>query len=114
MFECSNVPDVVDGHKSRVFGVCFNPKSAHELISAGWDNTIQFWDTRQAHSLRFISDVHICGDALDISKNGKEVHFNFYFMLIVSLKNRQIYTKNKYMNAKYINKSKNYTLIITP
>ncbi|KAM0728578.1 putative WD repeat-containing protein [Formica fusca] len=73
VFHGSNSPDIMDGHKSRVFSACFHPKSAHEIISAGWDDTIQFWDTRQAHSLRFISGVHMCGDGLDISRNGKEI-----------------------------------------
>ncbi|KAG5344338.1 GBLP protein, partial [Acromyrmex charruanus] len=73
VFRGSDTPDVMDGHKSRVFSACFNPKSAYELISGGWDDTIQFWDTRQAHSFRFISGVHICGDGLDINKNGKEI-----------------------------------------
>ncbi|XP_072744062.1 uncharacterized protein [Anoplolepis gracilipes] len=73
VFHGSDSPDVMDGHKSRVFSACFNPKSAHEIISAGWDDTVQFWDTRQAHSLRFISGVHMCGDGLDISKNGREI-----------------------------------------
>ncbi|XP_020284097.1 coatomer subunit beta'-like isoform X2 [Pseudomyrmex gracilis] len=73
VFHGSESPDVMDGHTSRVFGICFNPKSAHELISAGWDDTVQFWDTRQAHSLRYISGVHMCGDGLDISRNGKEI-----------------------------------------
>ncbi|XP_031369329.1 uncharacterized protein LOC116186385 [Apis dorsata] len=63
----------MDGHKSRVFSACFRPKSAHELISGGWDNTIQFWDSRQPYALRRISGVHMCGDGLDISKNGKEI-----------------------------------------
>ncbi|XP_039315683.1 uncharacterized protein LOC105201141 isoform X2 [Solenopsis invicta] len=72
VFHASDSPDVMDGHKSRVFSACFNPKSAYEIISAGWDDTIQFWDIRQAHSLRFISGVHMCGDGLDISRNGKE------------------------------------------
>lgn len=66
--------EVMDGHRSRVFGVCFNPRSSHELISGGWDNTIQFWDIRQPYALRRISGAHICGDALDISRNGKEVY----------------------------------------
>lgn len=73
VFRKSVLPDVMDGHKSKVFSACFHPKSAHELISAGWDDTVQFWDTRQAHSLRFISGVHMCGDGLDISSNGKEI-----------------------------------------
>nr|XP_003702596.1 PREDICTED: WD repeat-containing protein 5B-like [Megachile rotundata]XP_012139035.1 PREDICTED: WD repeat-containing protein 5B-like [Megachile rotundata] len=72
-FQASESLEVMDGHKSRVFCACFNPKSAHELISGGWDDTIQFWDTRQPHALRRISGVHICGDALDISKNGREI-----------------------------------------
>lgn len=66
--------EAMDGHKSRVFSACFNPRSAHELISGGWDNTIQFWDTRQPYALRRISGVHMCGDGLDISRNGREVH----------------------------------------
>ncbi|XP_043523974.1 uncharacterized protein LOC122536024 [Frieseomelitta varia] len=73
VFHASESLEVMDGHKSRVFGACFNPKSAHELISGGWDNTIQFWDTRQPYALRRISGVHLCGDALDISRNGKEI-----------------------------------------
>ncbi|XP_026666644.1 uncharacterized protein LOC108621977 [Ceratina calcarata] len=73
VFQASDSLEVMDGHKSRVFSACFNPKSAHELISAGWDNTIQFWDTRQPYALRRISGVHMCGDGLDISKNGREI-----------------------------------------
>ncbi|KZC05021.1 WD repeat-containing protein 48 like protein, partial [Dufourea novaeangliae] len=73
VFHASESVEVMDGHKSRVFCACFNPKSAHELISGGWDNTIQFWDTRQPYALRRISGVHMCGDGLDITKNGKEI-----------------------------------------
>ncbi|XP_028050335.2 uncharacterized WD repeat-containing protein alr2800 [Monomorium pharaonis] len=73
VFRGSDVPGAMDGHKSRVFSACFNPKSVYELISAGWDDTVQFWDTRQAHSFRFISGVHMCGDGLDISRNGQEI-----------------------------------------
>ncbi|XP_076763614.1 uncharacterized protein LOC143431013 [Xylocopa sonorina] len=73
VFHASDSLEVMDGHKSRVFSACFNPKSAHELISGGWDDTIQFWDTRQPYALRRISGVHMCGDGLDISRNGKEI-----------------------------------------
>lgn len=69
----SDAPDVMNGHKSRVFSACFNPKSAYEIISGGWDDTVQFWDTRQPYALRHITGVHICGDGLDISRDGKEV-----------------------------------------
>ncbi|KAG7209405.1 hypothetical protein KM043_015498 [Ampulex compressa] len=73
IFHGSDAPEVMDGHKSRIFSACFNPKSAHELITAGWDDTVQFWDTRQPYALRHISGVHMCGDGLDISTNGKEI-----------------------------------------
>ena len=63
----------MNGHQSRVFCACFNPASNYELISGGWDNTIQFWDVRQPFALRYISGVHICGDGIDISSDGKEV-----------------------------------------
>ena len=76
----------MDGHKSRVFSACFRPKSAHELISGGWDNTIQFWDSRQPYALKRISGVHMCGDGLDISKNGKEVfELSFYSRILTRL-----------------------------
>ncbi|XP_076668271.1 striatin homolog [Andrena cerasifolii] len=73
VFQASDSLEVMDGHRSRVFSACFNPKSAHELITGGWDDTIQFWDSRQPYALRRISGVHMCGDGLDISTNGREI-----------------------------------------
>ncbi|KAK2586909.1 hypothetical protein KPH14_009842 [Odynerus spinipes] len=73
IFHGSDAPDAMDGHKSRVFAACFHPKSAHEVITGGWDDTVQFWDSRQPYALRHISGVHVCGDGLDISQNGKEI-----------------------------------------
>lgn len=69
----SGAPDMMNGHKSRVFCVCFNPTSNHELVSGGWDDTIQFWDVRQSFALRHITGVHICGEGIDISSDGKQV-----------------------------------------
>lgn len=59
---------VMDGHMSRVFSVQFTPGQDHEFLSGGWDDTVQFWDTRvdAKHSVRKIFGPHICGDALDI------------------------------------------------
>ncbi|KAJ8284294.1 hypothetical protein COCON_G00031440 [Conger conger] len=37
-----------------------------EFISGGWDNSIQFWDTRQQHSVRMLFGPHVCGDSLQI------------------------------------------------
>ncbi|KAJ3238402.1 hypothetical protein HDU81_007883 [Chytriomyces hyalinus] len=62
------------GHSNRVFAVKFHPSDQHMLISGGWDNTIQFWDTRVGHSVRSIYGPHICGsDALDINAPGTEI-----------------------------------------
>ncbi|XP_051173319.1 uncharacterized protein LOC127289427 isoform X2 [Leptopilina boulardi] len=73
IFQSSGTPEFMNGHKSRVFSACFNPSSNHELVSGGWDDTIQFWDIRQPFSQRYIGGVHICGEAIDISQNGKEI-----------------------------------------
>ncbi|CAK4750739.1 unnamed protein product [Aphanomyces euteiches] len=51
-------------------GVKFHPVDEHTIVSGGWDNTIQIWDTRVGHSVRGIYGPHIAGDAIDInSKN---------------------------------------------
>ncbi|XP_015120782.1 coronin-7-like [Diachasma alloeum] len=73
ILQASNAPDTMNGHRSRVFAACFNPRCPHEFISGGWDDTIQFWDIREPHSSRFISGVHICGDSIDISQDGKDI-----------------------------------------
>ncbi|XP_063965015.1 uncharacterized WD repeat-containing protein alr3466-like [Lytechinus pictus] len=57
---------VMDGHRSRVFCVKFHPRNVKEFVTGGWDDTIQFWDTREEHATRRIYGPHICGDALDI------------------------------------------------
>ena len=74
----------MDGHMNRVFALRYHPSNPNLLVSAGWDDTVQFWDTRVVHSIRYIaasfviiiicvyyhirklSGPHICGDSLDI------------------------------------------------
>ncbi|KAJ3158825.1 hypothetical protein HDU86_002512 [Geranomyces michiganensis] len=53
------------GHSNRIFAVKFHPTDSNCLISAGWDNTVQIWDSRIARSVRSFYGPHICGDALD-------------------------------------------------
>ncbi|KAJ3288262.1 hypothetical protein HDU79_004988 [Rhizoclosmatium sp. JEL0117] len=66
--------DISAGHSSRVFSVRFHPTEQNILISGGWDNTIQFWDTRIGHSVRSIYGPHICGsDSLDFNQDGSEI-----------------------------------------
>ena len=55
-----------DGHRSRVFALAAHPHTPHELLSAGWDNTVQFWDMRHPHAVRRIYGPHICGEGLSI------------------------------------------------
>jgi COMPASS component SWD3 len=67
-FNASYTRDIMDGHRSRVFAVQGHPHDDNMFITGGWDDTVQFWDTREKkrHAVRKISGPHICGDALDI------------------------------------------------
>lgn len=64
---------VMDGHASRVFAVRYHPSNPTCFLSAGWDDTVQFWDTRQSHSVRRISGPHVCGDSLDIDPDTHDI-----------------------------------------
>lgn len=64
--EPSECRDVMDGHIFRVFAVQYNPNHPHVFISGGWDDTVQYWDDRQQHSIKKFHGPHICGDSLDI------------------------------------------------
>ncbi|XP_075686941.1 uncharacterized protein LOC142656016 [Rhinoderma darwinii] len=64
---------VMDGHRSRIFGLTFHPLSEENFISGGWDDTVQFWDIRQKRSFRRISGPHVCGDALDIDPDTQQI-----------------------------------------
>ncbi|XP_053327048.1 uncharacterized WD repeat-containing protein alr3466-like [Spea bombifrons] len=64
---------VMDGHRSRIFGLAFHPSGEEDFVSGGWDDTVQFWNIRQKHSLRRISGPHVCGDSLDIDPETNEI-----------------------------------------
>ena len=55
------------GHSNRVFSVKFT-HDEHVILSGGWDNTVQIWDTREGCSVRSLHGPHICGDALDLKR----------------------------------------------
>lgn len=59
------------GHSNRVYSVKFSPHDPTQLVSGGWDNTVQIWDTRAGISVRSIYGPHICGDGVDIHPGGK-------------------------------------------
>lgn len=56
----------MEGHVSKIFAAKYHPDNEHVLLTCGWDNTIQIWDDRVAHSVRRIFGAHVCGDALDM------------------------------------------------
>lgn len=58
--------DVMNGHRFRVFALQYSPNHPNVFISGGWDDTVQYWDDRQDHSVKKFHGPHICGDALDI------------------------------------------------
>ncbi|XP_023947804.1 uncharacterized WD repeat-containing protein alr3466 [Bicyclus anynana] len=72
-FYSSQRKNIMDGHTSRIFACVFNPKSHHELISSGWDDTVMCWDDRQPYATRYFSGVHMCGEGLDFDKPGKQI-----------------------------------------
>ncbi|CAD7956116.1 unnamed protein product [Amoebophrya sp. A120] len=61
------------GHSNRVFSVKFHPSNPNLIVSAGWDNTVQVWDTRKGQSIRSIYGAYICGDAVDLNHDGSEI-----------------------------------------
>ncbi|KAK6467596.1 WD repeat-containing protein 78-like [Huso huso] len=69
----SHSMSLMDGHRFRVFAVTFHPEKEDEFISGGWDNTVQFWDSKQQHSVRKLSGPHICGDALQIDPSTNQI-----------------------------------------
>jgi len=64
--EPSATNDIMDGHKSSVYALKHHPNDIWNFISAGWDDTVQFWDRREGRSNRKIFGPHICGQAIDI------------------------------------------------
>ena len=54
------------GHSNRVFSVKFVKEDENLVVSGGWDNTVQIWDTRIEHSVRSFYGPHVCGDSIDV------------------------------------------------
>ncbi len=57
------------GHSNRIFSVCFDKSDSNLLASAGWDNTVQFYDIKSGCIISSIYGPHISGDSIDIKNN---------------------------------------------
>lgn len=64
---------ITAGHSNRVFSLKFHPLHPNLLISGGWDNTAQIWDTRRGHAVRSLWNCYPCGDAVDLSSTGDQI-----------------------------------------
>ncbi|GFQ77941.1 WD_REPEATS_REGION domain-containing protein [Trichonephila clavata] len=55
-------PEVMDGHTDRVYALRYHPTNFNDLLSGGWDDTVQFWDVRYPYSKKKINGPHICNN----------------------------------------------------
>jgi len=56
------------GHSNRIFCVKFNKQNPNMIVSGGWDNTVQVYDTRYRGPVHSIFGPHICGDCIEIRR----------------------------------------------
>ena len=61
------------GHSNRVFAVKYDTQDSNVIYSGGWDGTVQLWDVRQKAPFASIIGPKICGDALDVSLDGRRL-----------------------------------------
>lgn len=61
------------GHSNRVFSLKYHPQQPHIILSGGWDNTVQIWDTRLGHSIRSLWNCYLCGDSVDFTTDGRHI-----------------------------------------
>jgi len=61
------------GHSNRVFSLKYHPQDPNIILSGGWDNTVQIWDTRRGHSVRSLWNCYLCGDSVDFSQDGSTI-----------------------------------------
>ncbi|CAK9024904.1 WD repeat-containing protein 5, partial [Durusdinium trenchii] len=61
------------GHSNRIFSLKYHPEDPNIILSGGWDNTVQVWDTRKGISVKSLWNAYICGDAVDISSDGRQI-----------------------------------------
>lgn len=64
----------ITAHTSQVMSICTHPDNDFVVYSGGIDGRILIWDTRSGNlPVGCISGVDLCGDALDVSKDGYRI-----------------------------------------
>lgn len=61
------------GHSNRIFSLKYHPCDPNIIISGSWDRMLQCWDVRAGMAVRAIFGPYICGDSIDISRDGKSI-----------------------------------------
>jgi WD40 repeat protein len=61
------------GHSNRVFSLKYHPQHPHIILSGGWDNTVQMWDTRKGNSVKSLWNCYLCGDSVDFNSAGDKI-----------------------------------------
>eukprot|EP01062_Namystynia_karyoxenos_P027262 TRINITY_DN2097_c2_g2_i2.p1 TRINITY_DN2097_c2_g2~~TRINITY_DN2097_c2_g2_i2.p1 ORF type:complete len:343 (+),score=89.80 TRINITY_DN2097_c2_g2_i2:83-1111(+) len=64
-------PEPMTAHSSRVQAVRYVPGDPFRMVSAGWDRTVQLWDTRQDQATEYLYGPYVCGDAVDVHNDGR-------------------------------------------
>ncbi|KXS16732.1 WD40 repeat-like protein [Gonapodya prolifera JEL478] len=67
-----NNPEL-QGPTSRSFVVRIHPHTFTTLLTAGWDNTIQLWDTRVGSAVSRIYGPYTCGESVDWDEAGQRI-----------------------------------------
>ena len=58
------------GHSDPIYSLKWHPTNPCVLFTAGWDQTVQMWDTRKKNPCGSIFGAYVCGDALDLTTEG--------------------------------------------
>jgi COMPASS component SWD3 len=59
------------GHSNRIFNVKWNHVDQNQVVSGGWDMTIQIYDIRARGPVAYIYGPQICGDSICFRNDGR-------------------------------------------
>jgi len=74
----SKLQNTVDGHINRIFALKFDPVNPFVLYSGSWDCYVLVNDLREKKKIGDILGPYICGEAIDVSKDGHQLLIGSY------------------------------------